>query len=848
MAQKNKKLFSLRSRVILTLSLLVIVVSSTLLYFSADMIYQDKRAYLYEDSFQSVQSSLKQLDASLSAKVRMVEATLPENEGIDGLDLKFWAMDEHLNQIKKFEYNEGGMTLNEVLWENVSLKQNNSKKLHPRSVSYQTIDDYFPETREKGITSGLIQEPKSPPRFFVMIHVPAAQSFVLYDFLIDQLLLDAFGALAYDVTIMKRDGSPFYHNKPFNVSTAQKAFYKSFIGSLKPETGESGVKELVINKVPHILAFKRSEIYKNFYTIAAIKTSEAYEVTTVFILNTTLYALALVGIFNIIALFLARSISKPLDELNRTIKSISEGKYNARVEPQKIMELELVGISFNVMVDKIQEYNARLEEYNRSLEQKVADRTRQLSDANNFIHAMVDSLSQGLLVFDKDGICHSTYTKACTSLLGMSPDGMPVTNLINYEDTETFNSWISTLYDEPMPFEDLLPFGPQFIPVEASWKDESFKHVGLEFFAMRGDESKIENIVMVATDKTKEFQASKENEVQQSYIMMLSKVLKDKVNFTRFVSQYRIGLGENIGKKDVDRMGLMRLVHSYKGMGGFYGLKEVVEYLHLLENDLILDTYDMNLVDARLEDALRLMELVETQIKEFSPELGTQSEKLEIEEEKLLEFYEMLRPMDEDYAQHFKNSFMDGPVETYVEQYKNMIQDLARQLGKKVNPLIINNGSLKVDRKAFQKFFDSCIHLFRNSIDHGIESPEKRLSRGKDESGTISLTFEIRQVSGNKFLYFEMKDDGGGINKEAIKRKMRSLGYPEAEIEEKDERLIFAKIFDAQFSTAETTTEISGRGIGLFDIQEQVLNSGGNIMLETQPDKGTTFSFFLKIV
>src|SRR5690606_7814987 len=154
--------------------------------------------------------------------------------------------------------------------------------------------------------------------------------------------------------------------------------------------------------------------------------------------------------------------------------------------------------------------------------------------------------------FDQNGKCLDYFTKACKKLLGRNPGRENVVDLINYDDKETFKVWLNTLFEEPMPFEELLEFGPSSVPVSVSWNDPEFKYVGLEFFAMRNEENKIENIVMVATDKTKEFQAGKESETQQNYINMLSKVLKDKTSFVRFVGQFQRSMEEQLAKPDFD--------------------------------------------------------------------------------------------------------------------------------------------------------------------------------------------------------------------------------------------------------------------------------------------------------
>jgi two-component system chemotaxis sensor kinase CheA len=144
----------------------------------------------------------------------------------------------------------------------------------------------------------------------------------------------------------------------------------------------------------------------------------------------------------------------------------------------------------------------------------------------------------------------------------------------------------------------------------------------------------------------------------------------------------------------------------------------------------------------------------------------------------------------------------------------------------------------------FQEFFDSCIHIFRNAVDHAIEQPDLRVNSGKSEEGTIKVSFGLVKSDENSFLEFNVIDDGGGIDPGRVRNKLRSLNYPDEIISKSDSQIIY-HIFDPYFSTSEQVSDISGRGVGLYDIKKNVEKLNGTIELQSRVGKGTIFSFLL---
>jgi two-component system chemotaxis sensor kinase CheA len=139
-------------------------------------------------------------------------------------------------------------------------------------------------------------------------------------------------------------------------------------------------------------------------------------------------------------------------------------------------------------------------------------------------------------------------------------------------------------------------------------------------------------------------------------------------------------------------------------------------------------------------------------------------------------------------------------------------------------------------------FIKTLVHIFRNSVDHGIESVDERLQNGKDEKATISC---ITSQDSN-YLTLEIIDDGKGIDAQKIKDKaLQKAVYPQEKLDiMRDEEMLLI-IFDDAFSTKDEATELSGRGIGLGAVKAECEKLGGVVQVQTKLSKGTTFRFVI---
>jgi two-component system, chemotaxis family, sensor kinase CheA len=180
------------------------------------------------------------------------------------------------------------------------------------------------------------------------------------------------------------------------------------------------------------------------------------------------------------------------------------------------------------------------------------------------------------------------------------------------------------------------------------------------------------------------------------------------------------------------------------------------------------------------------------------------------------------------------------PIASVFSRFPRLVRDLAQQLGKEVD-LVTEGESTELDKGLIEKVADPLTHLVRNSMDHGIETPDKRVQAGKSPRGTITLRAYHR--GGN--IVIEVADNGGGLNRERILAKARERGMSVSDAMPDHE--VFALIFEAGFSTAENVTAISGRGVGMDVVKRNITALGGRVEIESVQGIGTQISIRLPL-
>ena len=180
------------------------------------------------------------------------------------------------------------------------------------------------------------------------------------------------------------------------------------------------------------------------------------------------------------------------------------------------------------------------------------------------------------------------------------------------------------------------------------------------------------------------------------------------------------------------------------------------------------------------------------------------------------------------------------PMDYVFSRFPRLIRDLSAKLGKQVQ-LITVGKETELDKSLIERIIDPITHLVRNSLDHGIESPEQRLFAGKDPVGRLTMSAQHQGGS----IVIEVKDDGGGLVRERILAKAIQQGMAISETISDDE--VWQLIFAPGFSTAEEVTDVSGRGVGMDVVKSNIHAMGGHVEIASTQGKGTTIKIVLPL-
>lgn len=516
-----------------------------------------------------------------------------------------------------------------------------------------------------------------------------------------------------------------------------------------------------------------------------------------------------------------------------TLEERLQNKYRAELEQKESY------------INELQTARNQLELYSKDLESLVRHRTAEIQDLNILMKALLDSLNQAFFVFDQTGVCAPLYSKACLGILGRTPNGQNIWDVLKVppHKIEGFKNWLLTVFSEMLPFEDLKPLGPEKIPHEE-------KSISLDYFTIRNEQNQIEKIVCVGTDVTDlvaaQNQAEKDREKVQSILKMIQNkkelrlfLLETKNQLQVLNSEFHHLKSDSSHNRDT----ILRILHTIKGGAATFSYNTLKEFAHYMEDKMqphaseVPDTTPIVDLKQKIESEL---DKIVSFYKEVFGDLNPKDDESVIFNQREIQHLIRLQKI-EDVKTFLEEKIYFQPVKNLVSQFPIVIDRTAHLLGKSIHPLSIKNEMLLVPQKIFDSFFNSFAHVLRNSIDHGIEATTVRKTMGKNENGSLSLEFNIVEKNG-KLLQVKYRDDGQGINPNRIRTKLTEKKIPHDHISDQD---VIYFIFNPSFSTRDDITETSGRGVGLDAVKYEVDQLGGTIQIHTEIGQYTEFVFLL---
>lgn len=644
------------------------------------------------------------------------------------------------------------------------------------------------------------------------------------------------------------------HSIPTDLSKTEFEIFKKNMNTI-------GVNELRIDKIRKIVGFSKSNDHN--YSISTVVTQEnAFKVTNALLVKTLLWAGFLIGLVTIFGLILSVSISNPIKKLTEAADNISKGNYDLSFNEGSGGEIKTLELAFLEMAKKIngllvakekmindlKNANEEINNLNKGLEEKVSQRTKELKTANSFLNTMMNSLGQGMIVFSEDLKAKKFYTDITKNFFNLDPYNMYIYDLFGLkgEETETFTSWAKIIFDNLISFESAAELGVRKIE-KGNPGDETYRYYKIEYFPMYKDE-KVENIVAVITDKTQEIVNLAQFEESKMQSKMNIKIMNSRTQFLSFMREVEIMLA-NSNKllqthSENNSKDLMLLFHTLNGGFGSFYMTEFQKMAREIEDELkTVDSIDWNKISFLKENLVSALEKKKIDLaSDLGFDFSGEHKNFTIPLKKLNELELYLENNQTNETKILLNELLlKDRVSSYFVQFNDLIKVQSEKLGKKISPIKFSperDALIKLDK--FQAVFATFVHLIRNSIDHGIESPSDRQSKHKNEFGEIRVESAIQ----NNSLHISVSDDGQGIAPDKIRQKLDKLEIGHNQLSDFE---VIDYIFNPFFSTRDEVSELSGRGVGLSAIRDELNKLNGSITVHSKVGEGVIFQIVIPI-
>lgn len=859
---------SMKVKLLLIFAFLTIFTVGTYLYYALNLFSKDKTASIYESSLNRVSFLSRQFSDYVG---NSLEKTLLYKGLIDSSSKNVQTVINEGNDILSFYI---------VKESGESSAFYNNKLL---SEHFESVNSSINTFKEQDINEIIrAHVPKLVVEKFLV--VDTASFFTTPSMAIitkgpnDEILVSVISLLKLS-SLFKKD--KFYRsylvdtNRNTVISVNDQKIDKNIITKVfntKSKTLTEGTFEVVGSAGEDLLCSFNFHGSTGTYFITVVNKNIAFQALSSLTKKSFVIAIVIIAFSLIISVVFSFKVTRSLKKLVHGTKEVAKGNYGLKIKITSNDEIAWLTKSFNKMsmeiadlldtkekvIDQLEQAKSKVEAYSQNLAQMVEERTAKLKETNEFLDTMLNSLGQGLMVFNRNGAINDVYTKACDQIFQVSPAGNNIVNVLelNTEDElKNFEKWLSNLFKELIPFEHLVDLGPRFYTNKLHERDPNFKYVALEYYPIRNEEGKVENIVCVATDITGEYLAKKAFREQENYTSMITKVILSRGQFEVFVHEFKLILKDLIkivseGPFDIDV--LMRHFHTIKGGASLFSLQGLVEVSHeaeefITQNRSVINGQDRNAVQPLSNFVNSLSRTFKEIIFELKDYIGESLEdgikRIELKYPLLLAFKESLINQNQmELAKIFQDNFLMEPVVRYFKGYNSLLQDLAKRLGKHVNPIIFEDNGVTVYAEEFNEFFSVLVHVFRNIVDHGIEGPKERITVGKEKVGNVYIRFSTTVFNGRNSLVVQIQDDGQGINLVKVRETLKRMNYPEETLHEPDDTIVY-HIFDENFTSHETVTDISGRGVGMSAIKSVIERQGGAINIKSISGVGVSFNF-----
>ncbi|MGE5422624.1 MAG: PAS domain S-box protein, partial [Ignavibacteriales bacterium] len=487
---------------------------------------------------------------------------------------------------------------------------------------------------------------------------------------------------------------------------------------------------------------------------------------------------------------------------------------------------------------------------------------RQLEQATAATRDLLNNAGQGFLSFSSSLLVRQGYSSECISIFQTEIENRSIVQLLYPSDPEQ-HGFIEELLNRILAEkdEDRLDLYMPLLPIEVLLNQ---RNIALEYRIIDHQNQDPDRLFMlILTDITEKRDLENQMEEEKRILRMVVRVVVNQRDFMDCVAEYRKFFIDEMKqlferRPFAETIGLiLRAVHTFKGNFSQFNMDNLVAKLHELEsylstNDNRTDNWsDWDKVKSHLlslDIHLWLEEEMEVLADVLGEQFFNQESTILVDKARLLRIERKalsnLSVADCNLMLPELRRLRYIPFKELIAAYPEYVEQMAERMDKLINPLQIVGSDVAVDPDHYQELARALVHVFRNSVAHGIESPQDRIEAGKEDFGNIWC--EILAVEDR--LLLNIGDDGQGIDLAKLAAKAVEFGlYTRETVVDASEADLLALLFNDQFSLTEQVTDYSGRGVGLAAVKEALDAIGGGVEIHTELGIGTMFKFSLPL-
>jgi len=485
---------------------------------------------------------------------------------------------------------------------------------------------------------------------------------------------------------------------------------------------------------------------------------------------------------------------------------------------------------------------------------ELTENNSHLFKLNQNFSALLNSLDQGFLMFDRKGQCLPIYSRVCVDLLECNPENRNITEVLKIPPAKVkgFLGWVDLLFGESPSFEDLIEIGPKTFPHSKN------RSIEIAFKPVRDRDGFIQNIVLIATDTTETQIARSEAAKMFEYANLISRVMREKSQFSGFLKlaeqiiQELDFVSSSTDFKIEDLIKVKHLLHTFKGTASSFGFSRVSELIHSVETKLIsqsdIESSQKYLRESVHEVSEAYHETISIHGELFQGILSSTDTIREVPLSQLKDFcFELSDGGLSDLASRFNHLFIGVSAQQVFRRFEADLRDCCLKVGKPVPVFQVSSEDINLVPEELESVLNQLIHVFRNIATHGLETAAERRKIGKAMTPKVFIDVKLIQDSTPRLLQISISDDGKGLDLNAIRQKLEKIGRG-AEVNNMSIAQMQNCIFDEGFSTAMHVSELAGRGVGLSSLKCVVEEQGGTIQVVSEWGIGTQFLITVPIV